>query len=197
MDAFTERKRGLEEEYFYRKEQEQITSLRQQSARERERQAMGQKLGVNDEQLLQRLQKLGFTPATILALNLVPLVQTAWAEGRLTGNERDLLTAAAQQQGIETNSEAGLELLCWLSHRPTEEFFADALDALNTILLSLPPDEQEKRKQEILMNCRQVAKASGGVLGFIGFGGIICQEEEETLQTIVAKLNQSHQAETQ
>ena len=110
MDAFTERKRGLEEAYFYRREQEQIASLRQQSARERERQAMGQKLGVNDEQLLQRLQKLGFTPATILALNFVPLVQTAWAEGRLTGNERDLIMAAAQQQMSSGKLPGGMSL---------------------------------------------------------------------------------------
>ena len=80
-DAFAERGRSLEEEYFHRKEREVIDKMRVRAAADEQRRRLGEKAGVADEEVLSDLQALGYTPETVMMLYLVPLIQTAWAEG--------------------------------------------------------------------------------------------------------------------
>jgi len=95
-DAFKERGRALEDEYFHRKERELIARMRERATAESERQRIGATTGVADAQLLQDLQDLGYTAETITLLHLMPLVQMAWAEGHVSMRERDLIIEAAR-----------------------------------------------------------------------------------------------------
>src|SRR5688500_5654299 len=109
-DAFKERGRALEEEYFRRKEQELIAKMREKAAAETARQELGARTGVADAQLLADLQDLGYTADTISLLHVVPLVQMTWADGSVSMRERDLIIEAARARGIESGSPADQQL---------------------------------------------------------------------------------------
>src|SRR5581483_9141016 len=140
-EAFEDRKRSQEEEYFHRQEQEFIEKMRQRMRLEAERRELGEHLGVADEEVLRTLQELGYTRETIALLYLAPLLQVAWADGRISPRESSLILRAAHYRGIDEQHPAYAKLTAWLDERPPEEFFAQTLRAIGLILQALPPKQ--------------------------------------------------------
>ena len=192
--AFADRKRTVEEEYFRQQELELIERLRQRTAQENERQEMAATLGVTDAEILNTLQEMGYTRATLSLLYLVPQVQVAWAEGSVSKSERELILEAARLRGIEAGSAAYEQLIGWLNEQPAEEFFERTLRVISALLQTLPPERREASKRDLVAYCTQVAGISGGLAGFLSFGGKVCKEEREMLQRIAAQLECSHEA---
>jgi hypothetical protein len=189
-DAFKERGRALEEDYFRRKEQELIAKMREKAAAEAARQALGERTGVADPQLLADLQELGYTADTITLLHLVPLVQMAWAEGHVSMRERDLIIEAARARGIESGSPADQQLARWLATRPSEDLFTTTLRAIGAMLQSRPEAEREASEKDLVSYLTSIASASGGVLGW----GAVSDEERAVLARITAELEKTHNA---
>jgi hypothetical protein len=187
-DAFKERGRALEEDYFRRKEQELIAKMRERAAAETERQRIGQTTGVADAQILQDLQDLGYTADTVTLLHLVPLVQMAWAEGHVSMRERDLIIEAARARGIESGSAADRQLAGWLATRPSEELFNTTMRAIAAMLESRPEEEREASEKDLLSYLTSIATASGGVLGW----GAVSDEERSVLTRITQELEKTH-----
>jgi hypothetical protein len=187
-DAFKERGRALEEEYFHRKERELIAKMRERAAAETERQRIGATTGVADAQLLQDLQELGYTAETISLLHLVPLLQMAWAEGNVSMRERDLIIEAARARGIESGSAADQQLAGWLAKRPSEELFTTTLRAIRAMLESRPDAEREASQKDLLSYLTSIATASGGVLGF----GAVNDEERAVLARVTQELDKKN-----
>src|SRR5688500_15225444 len=104
-DAFAERGRSLEEEYFRKKDRELIEKMQHAARDEQARKDLGAKTGLQDPELLKELQSLGFTPETVSLLPLVPVVQVAWAEGGVTSAERAGIIKLARSRGIAEGSE--------------------------------------------------------------------------------------------
>jgi hypothetical protein len=165
-DAFAERGHTLEEDYFRRKEKEVVEKLRRNAAAEAERRRLGEQTGVANEEVLRDLQELGYTPDTLSLLHLVPLIQTAWAEGSVSDGERDLILQAARARGIEAHSSAGQQLNGWLAQRPSEELFEKTLRAIHAILQAASPEVRAASERDLLSRCTAIASASGGILGF-------------------------------
>ena len=165
-DAFAERGRSLEEEYFHRKEREVIDKMRVRAAAEEQRRRLGEKAGVADEEVLQDLQDLGYTPETVMLLYLVPLIQTAWAEGGVSEKERELIVKAARSRGITEGTPSDQQLNMWLSTRPSDELFEKTLRAIRTILQAQPADAREASEKDLLSLATAIASASGGIVGF-------------------------------
>jgi hypothetical protein len=194
-DAFANRKRTQEEEYVHKKEQESIECMRRRTALEGERQDMAQVIGVADEEVLRDIQEFGFTRETVKLLYLVPIVQIAWAEGKVTNRERKLIFEAARAQGIEENSLADQKLSDWLIERPAEEFFDKSLHLIRMVLRTLPREKQQDSKINLFSLCTQVAEASGGTTGFLGGGYRICDEERTAIKRVAAELNRTNEQE--
>jgi hypothetical protein len=187
-DAFKERGRALEEDYFRRKEQELIAKMRERAAAEAERQRIGQTTGVADAQILQDLQDLGYTADTVTLLHLVPLIQMAWAEGHVSMRERDLIIEAARARGIESGSAADRQLAGWLATRPSEELFNTTMRAIAAMLESRPEEERAASEKDLLSYLTSIATASGGVLGW----GAVSDEERSVLARITQELEKTH-----
>jgi hypothetical protein len=188
-DAFAARGRALEEEYFRRREQDLMEKLRRRAAAEAERQRLGEQAGVADEEILQDLQELGYTPETVMLLHLVPLVQMAWAEGGVSDSERALIVEAARARGIEAGSPADRQLAEWLTSRPSERLFERTLRAIRAFLQPRPAAEREAIRRELLSDCAAIASASGGVLGF----GAVSAEERALLSRLSHELERAHE----
>src|SRR5215218_561675 len=122
-DAFAERGRALEGDYFRKKDRELIEKLRAAADAQQARAELGRQSGLDDPELIQELQDLGFAPDTLGLLPLVPVIQVAWAEGGITKAERELIVSLARRRGIEAGSAADTQLTAWLATRPAEAAF--------------------------------------------------------------------------
>ncbi|MDQ3069971.1 MAG: hypothetical protein M3R55_09615 [Acidobacteriota bacterium] len=187
-DGFKERGRALEDEYFHRKERELIAKLREKAGADEARQKLGEHTGVADPQLLQDLQELGYTPDTISLLHLVPLVQMTWADGSVSGRERDLIIEAARARGVESGSAADQQLQGWLKTRPSDTLFTTTLRVIGAMLQSRPAGERDASSKDLLAYVTSIASASGGVLGF----GAVSDQERAVLDRITAEIARAH-----
>ena len=189
-DAFAERGRSLEEEYFHRKEKEVIDKMRVRAAADEQRRRLGETAGVADEEVLRDLEDLGYTPETVMMLYLVPVIQTAWAEGGVSQKERDLIVRAARSRGITEGSPCDQQLNMWLSTRPSDEMFEKSLRAIRTILHAQPEGAREASGKDLLSLATAIAAASGGIVGF----RTVSAEEQQILAHISDELKKSGKA---
>ncbi|MEK6299855.1 MAG: hypothetical protein AABO41_03965 [Acidobacteriota bacterium] len=189
-DSFTDFRRSQEEEYFRKREAELLAKMKQRLRLEAERKELADVIGVADEDVLGHLQELGFTRDTVLLLYIVPLVAVAWADGAIASRERDQIFEVARLRGIESGSTAYDQLAAWLNKPPPEEFFREALRIISILLRSLPPEEQEAGKRDLVSYSTLVASASGGILGV---GSKISSAERAVIESIAAELERNHQ----
>ena len=186
-DAFKERGRSFEEEYFRKHEAKLIAKLRERGRLEEISEALALKLQIDSPDLLRRIMALGVTVETGPAFLLAPLVQVAWAEGAVTDRERATVLRLAQERGIEATSPAYAQLVAWLSQCPVDALFDAAIEAIKSGLSVLTPEERADRIRRIVDACRQVADASGGLSRLVGLGGV-SNEEEALLDGMAARL---------
>jgi len=184
-DIFADRKKALEDEYFRKKESELIEKLRRRAEDESRRQALADATGIADEEILNDLQELGFTRDTIELLHFVPLVQTAWASGVVTPEEKELVLELTGFRSIFQNINAYRQLLEWLDTKPSNDFFQKTLQIIQDILQALPKVEREAQATDLVEYCTRIAQASGGILGF---GNKMSSGEREVLEKIAAAL---------
>jgi hypothetical protein len=189
-DAFAERGRSLEEEYFHRKEREVIDKLRVRAAAEEQKRRLSESAGVADEELLRDLQDLGYTPETLMMLYLVPAIQTAWAEGGVSEKERSLIVKAARSRGITDGSPCDQQLNMWLATKPSDETFEKSLRAIRTILQAQPAETRDASEKDLLSLATAIASASGGIVGFRS----VSDEERQILAHITEELKRSGKA---
>ena len=187
-DIFKERERSLEEEYFRRHEAKLLEKLRERGRLEEIAEALAVKLQIDQPELLRRIMALGVTLDTGAAFLLAPLVQIAWAEGKVSDRERETVLRIAGERGVEKTSPAYAQLVQWLRARPADELFDTAVEAIKAGLSVLPPEERAERVKRITEACREVAGASGGLSRLLGLGTGVSGEEESLLDRITATL---------
>jgi hypothetical protein len=178
--------RRREDEYFYKKDLELIDKMRKAAADEKARSELAARIRINEPGLIKDLAELGFTPETVRALPLVPIVQLAWAEGGVTPEERKLLVKLARERGIHEGSPADQLLADWMARAPSPEIFSNAMRLIRAMLAAAAPGADSISADDILRYCELIAGASGGVFGF----GKVSAEERATLAQIAAELKQ-------
>jgi hypothetical protein len=183
-DAFADRRRAAEEDFFQKRDREILENMRKAAAAERRRTEMGAAIGVADAETLRELEELGFTPDTIVLLPLVPVVQVAWAEGGVSTAERDLLVQLARSRGIAEGSAADQQLSQWLTRPPDSRVFAGATRLVRAMLDANPPAQGDLDADALVRYCEKIAEASGGFLGL----NRISSEERALLATVATAL---------
>ena len=176
-DAFAERGRALEEEYFRKKDRELIEKLRRASEAAQVRGELSKQTGVTDPAMLEALEELGLTADTVSLLPLVPVVELAWAEGGITPAERQGIVSLARSRGITEGSAADVRLNSWMASRPTPEQFARATRVMSALLDSGAPLAKDLSADQLVKYCEQIASASGGLFG-LPFRAISMEERD-------------------
>ena len=184
-DAMAKRGKGLEEEYFHRKEQELIEKLRQRRQAEAQMKELAEASGIPNEDVLKTLQELGYTRDTVSLLHLVPLISVAWADNKVSGSEREMILEAARLRGVAEDGPAYKQLNDWLTHRPSDEFLDQTLRVISDLAGTDRPDGTKIDRDELLELSTRVAAASGGILGL---GNKISPEEQALLDRIAQRL---------
>ena len=166
-DMFDARERAEEEVYFRQQDARLIAKLRQKAQLSEIAHALAEKLHADEPALLERIQKLGVTLDTGSAFILAPLVEVAWADGNVNHAERETILRIAKQRGVTPQSGDYRQLLNWLDHRPSDEIFHTALEAIRIGLSVLPPAEREERIATMINACESVAHSMGGISGLL------------------------------
>jgi hypothetical protein len=190
-DSFKDRERAQEEGYFRAQDAKLIEKLREDARLEEIVLALAEQLQVDNPGLLRRVIALGVTLDTGPAFLLAPLVQVAWAEGKVTDRERETVLRLAAARGVAAGSPAHTQLLKWLQERPSDDLFDTAMEVIRGGLALLPPGEREARLKRIVQACHEVAEASGGLVKMLGLGSGVSGEEESLLEAIATTLRGS------
>jgi hypothetical protein len=188
-DLLKDRERAFEADYFRKQDEKLIQKMRERADLQEVAQALAEKLQVDDQELLRRVIDLGLTRGTGAAILLAPLVQVAWAEGKVTARERAVVFEIAATRGVEAGSPPHQKLEEWLRVRPRDELFETAMEVMKAGLALLTAEERDERIRGIAGACQRVAEASGGGLAkLIGFDSGVSGQEAEVLDAITAKL---------
>lgn len=180
-DAFERRRKSLEEEFFIRRERDLVEKLRKRLEKEQPRETLKQLTGIQDESVIDTLVSLHVDRDTLAAFALYPLVEVAWADGKVDDREREAFLAAAAEHGLNPETPGHEALREFLKESPREEarkaWFAWAAE----LKRKLDPAERRQLREALLERASAVAEASGGILGL---GRRISAAEQRVLTAI-------------
>ena len=183
--------RQMEDRYFREKERELIEKLKQKAAKEASRKALSEAVDVSDEGILQTLEEMGYDREVVIVLHLFPLVAVAWADGEISGEERDKIVAAARTWGIHQDSAADKKLQQWLNSKPDQTTTDRALKVIRDIERFRGSEKQAGYYSDIMRLSEAVADASGG---WLGLGRRISAAERKALERVARELTTDHQS---
>ncbi|NWG13416.1 MAG: hypothetical protein HXY20_07790 [Acidobacteria bacterium] len=189
MPEIGERWRPAEEEYFRRKEAELIEKLRKKAEEEASRKGLAEAVGLENRQILELLMEMGFDRATVVLLFLVPLLEVAWSDGAISGEERRLILEAAHSHGIEEGTPAHARLGEWLAARPPSALFERAIAVIRDIVSYQSDKAWRASGLRLVDACERIAAASGGILGL---GSKISAEERAVLRRVTSMIEKAH-----
>ncbi len=179
-DALHQRGKALEDEFFHRVDERLGAELRARMNRDDAIERLKSTTGFKDTSILEHLIDAGFTPSSIAALALVPLVFVAWADGNVTAAERQSILSAALHRGVNSEPAAISMLEKWLHDRPAKSLWSLWKEYANAVGQSLSPTLSTLLHQEIMRQATIVANASSGRFGC----GKISANEQSVLDQI-------------
>lgn len=124
-------------------------------------------------------------------LLLAPLVEVAWADGRVTSRESDAILQTADSYGLTESEDLYCLLMETMITRPSPKTTARAWHQLQQLLVRLPGSEFDFFAESLLVQAQFVAEqSSNNLIGFLRGDGI-CRDEETVLQKIGEELNKA------
>jgi hypothetical protein len=146
---------------------------------------MAETIGDRDEDFQAALQSAGYSADTIVLAELTPQIQLAWADARVSRRERDVIFETAVHRGVRPYSRAQIQLARWLEHRPSDHLFRVSREAMRRMLRRLPGHLQANVRRSLLRECADVARASGGFLGW----RCVSRDEQQLLDFLASELD--------
>ena len=173
-----DRRKALEDAFFATHNEQLKQKLREADAERAKRDTLRAASGIADEAVLDQLIALDIHSETVAALSLIPLLEVAWADGRMEARERQAILDGAQTMGLHVGN-ASYELLeGWLEQQPAPALFTAWQAYVQALVATLDVEAREALKTELLGRARAVADAAGGILGF---GSRISKAEQAKL----------------
>lgn len=180
-DAFAERRKSLEEQFFRKQDQKLLERLRANQEKKALHEALVQSGSHISDAVVDALFEHGVTPQALASLTLVPLVIVAWADNSVEPKEKAAILKAAASMGVPTDGPGYALLQGWLEHKPPAKLLHAWEEYARALAASLTPADRESVKADVVGRAREVARAAGG---FLGVGPKISAAEEEALQRL-------------
>ena len=176
--------RDEEEEYFHKEDEQKKATLRRdrqlQAVRQKEREAIAEELDTSEE-VAEEAMALGFDAETARVLPLIPLIQVAWGNGRVSRAESEKVNKKAAEFGLTQGSPACNFLNLLLEEKPTDLFFERA----NKVMSHIVEEDRTGMGDNVLAWSKAVAEASGG---FFGLANPIKKGQQEVLEELAELL---------
>lgn len=171
-----EKRKAQEEDYFRKQDQQAAQRLKFKKALE--------SAGVTDEELKKTLLEAGYDDDSARALYLVPVIDVAWADGRLDPEEIATFKKILKTRGIEESSKAFQLATVWLEKGVDNPQYQTAKKLFDPFLVQLKKGGKTDNTW-ILEAADLVASATGGLFGF---GNKTSSEEDSLLKDLASKL---------
>ena len=181
-EALEKRGNALEEAFFHKQDANLLEKLRQQRLSEVTKEDIAAATGIDDEALLERLVSMEINLQTLTALSVIPLVEVAWADGRMEKNERDAVLQAADEAGIPKDGPGYKLLNNWLANKPDMKLLACWKDYIAALADTMNADCYAQVRDNLMERARNVATSAGGILGI----GSISGPEQKKLDELEA-----------
>ncbi len=120
--------------------------------------------GITDGEAVAELAGLGIRVDTLTALTLIPLIDTAWADGEMDERERAAILEAATRSGIDAGSTAYRLLEIWTLEAPSEDLINAWAGYVRALAKQLGSDGLARLRRNILGRARVVAQVAGDAL---------------------------------
>lgn len=180
-DAIGDRGKELENAFFAKQNQQLVEKLKAEKQTAQNRSQLREVTGISNDEVLDRLLALKLTSETLSALTLFPLIEVAWADGSVDAKETAAVLDAAHASGILKGSSSHTLIEGWLKQKPPAALHTAWLQYVQALVASMKSDEKVLLKTELLGKARQVAEASGGILGM---GNHVSKAEADMLRTL-------------
>lgn len=164
-DAFENRRKELEEAFFAQHNQKLLNHLKELKKQSLTKAAIGAMSGITDDAVLDKLVALKLNTETLAAFMLYPLVEVAWADGVADNKEKKAVLEAAHKLGIAEGTEANKLIESWLDQRPPATLHTAWEGYVKALVGTMSVHDKDALKTSILGKARDVAEASGGILG--------------------------------
>jgi len=168
----------LVDSFFLERDRVLLEKLRELERVKRTKQELSRISGIHDDAVLDRLVALKVDPAVLAALEVLPLVLVAWADGEVDEKERHAVLDAAVHMEIAPDSVEYALLAQWLDQKPPPALAEAWSHYVRGLCAALGPAEREALRKELLGYAERIAAASGGLLGL---GNRVSAAERRTL----------------
>ena len=160
-----DRKKALEESFFAKENERLLERMRDEKAKLAAKDALAEASRIQDDAVLDRLVELEIGPDTWTALSLIPLVEVAWADGRMDPREREAILRGATETGIPEGSWSYRLLRIWTVDPPAPELFEVWEEFIGSLAAKLGTEERAEFRRKLVGRSREVAEAAAGLLG--------------------------------
>ena len=186
-DKLESRLQSLEDEIFYQIDLKLMEKLRIDSQQEKKRQQLSKLMHVEDEATLDGLIEQGIDHNSVAALLLVPLTVVAWADGRITGEERSTVIEIAAKYAKEDSEKFVDVVKQWLDHEPSEALWDAWLAYIRALREQSLGPATEMLSEKLIDHAQEVAEASHSFLSF----SRINAEKQQALDRVCDALRSS------
>jgi hypothetical protein len=114
------------------------------------------------------------------------VLETAWAEGGVSPEERKLVIDMACQRGVEAGGAADYQLANWLDRQPDESVYRRAGRLISALFES--GGRFNVTRDDLIKYCEAIAEASGGIFGIRK----VSSAERTTLARIADEIKNRH-----
>ena len=180
-DVFEKRRKALESVFFANRDRALLEKISVMLEKEHPRETLKKLTGIQDEKAIDTLVALHVNHDTLAAFALYPLVEIAWADGRVDEKEREAFFTAAAELGIGPETPGHEALRDFLKETPREEARKAWLAWATQLNKRLDAMERTKVREALLKRARAVAEAGRG---FLGLGKGISPGEQWVLDRI-------------
>ncbi len=173
-----DREKALEDQFFQKQNEKLKQKLRERQNRDNLEVELSRIKVFANAETLDRMIELGLNVDTWAAVSLVPLVEVAWADGKIDQNERKAVLTAAEANGVLPGSPSHQLLTGWLEAKPNPLLVETWRGYVQQLCTQIPPAEQHALRDELIGRARHVAESAGG---FLGLGNKVSPAEEAML----------------
>ena len=173
--------RTLEDLFFLERDKKLIEELHRIEKMKETKKVLAQVSGITNEDILQKLVDLNVRPEILASLALVPLIEVAWADGKVDEEEKAAVLEAAEELFVSKDSPDFDLLRQWMKHKPTPKLLEAWKHYIKGLCGELTQHQKNALKKDLIGHARQVAEATGGILGF---GNKISKPEQKMLDKL-------------
>ncbi|MBU0713819.1 MAG: TerB family tellurite resistance protein [Verrucomicrobia bacterium] len=183
------RGRCLAEQFFKKHDAILIEQYNQLDQMKRNHEALAAVSGISNPMVLKKLAEFEVSPHVLASLAVIPLVEVAWASGKVNDSERKAVLAGAAGTGIARGSMDYALLDEWLKHRPPPKLLEAWRHYISGLCETMSAEERETLRSDLFTLARRVAEADGGFLNLVSK---ISAEEQAVLDRLESAFPPPH-----